>query len=64
MKKYLPIPVALLRIGEPLPVTVWSTNGQLLLMCHLPGHVAKGMIGQVELRAEPPTGGAGASGPS
>ncbi len=31
MKKYLPIPVALLRIGEPLPVTVWSTNGQLLL---------------------------------
>lgn len=31
MKKYLPIPVALLQIGQPLPVTVWSTNGQLLL---------------------------------
>ena len=29
--KYLPIPIALLQIGQPLPVTVWSTSGQLLL---------------------------------
>jgi uncharacterized cupredoxin-like copper-binding protein len=26
-------------------------SGELLLLCHLPGHIAKGMIGQVELRA-------------
>lgn len=25
-------------------------TGQLLLLCHLPGHIAQGMIGQVELR--------------
>lgn len=29
--KYLPIPVALLEIGQPLPVDIWSANGQLLL---------------------------------
>lgn len=29
--KYVPIPVALLEIGQPLPVDVWSANGQLLL---------------------------------
>ena len=29
--KYLPIPIAMLQIGQPLPVTVWSTSGQLLL---------------------------------
>lgn len=29
--KYLPIPIALLQIGKPLPVTVWSGSGQLLL---------------------------------
>lgn len=29
--KYLPIPVAMLRIGQPLPVTVWGTHGKLLL---------------------------------
>jgi|GEM_PF-1767565 len=26
-------------------------SGELLLLCHLPGHIAQGMIGQVELRA-------------
>jgi uncharacterized cupredoxin-like copper-binding protein len=26
-------------------------DGELLLMCHLPGHVAQGMVGRVELRA-------------
>ncbi|MFN8518102.1 MAG: hypothetical protein U0667_01650 [Chloroflexota bacterium] len=40
------------------------SSSQLLLMCHLPGHVAKGMIGQVELRAEPPTASPIPSGPS
>ena len=29
-------------------------SGELLLLCHLPGHIAKGMIGRVELRT---TGG-------
>lgn len=29
--KYVPIPVALLEVGKPLPVDVWSATGQLLL---------------------------------
>ena len=29
--KYVPIPVALLDIGTPLPVDIWSASGQLLL---------------------------------
>lgn len=29
--KYVPIPVALLAVGKPLPVDVWSAAGQLLL---------------------------------
>jgi HD-GYP domain-containing protein (c-di-GMP phosphodiesterase class II) len=29
--KYFPIPVALLEIGKPLPVDVWSSSGNLLL---------------------------------
>lgn len=29
--QYVPIPVALLAIGKPLPVDVWSAGGQLLL---------------------------------
>lgn len=29
--KYVPIPVALLEIGKPLPVDIWNANGQLLL---------------------------------
>ena len=29
--KYIPIPVALLEVGKPLPVDVWSASGQLLL---------------------------------
>ena len=29
--KYVPIPVALLEVGKPLPVDVWSASGQLLL---------------------------------
>ncbi len=29
--KYVPIPVALLEIGQPLPVDVWTENGTLLL---------------------------------
>ncbi len=29
--KYVPIPVALLEIGKPLPVDIWSASGQLLL---------------------------------
>jgi HD-GYP domain-containing protein (c-di-GMP phosphodiesterase class II) len=29
--KYVPIPVAMLEVGKPLPVDVWSGNGQLLL---------------------------------
>lgn len=28
-------------------------GSELLLMCHLPGHVAKGMVGRVEQRTEP-----------
>jgi uncharacterized cupredoxin-like copper-binding protein len=27
-------------------------TGELLLMCHLPGHLEKGMQGRVELRTE------------
>ena len=29
--KYVPIPVAMLAVGKPLPVDVWSAAGQLLL---------------------------------
>ncbi len=29
--KYVPIPVALLAIGRPIPVNIWSDTGQLLL---------------------------------
>ncbi len=29
--KYVPIPVAMLAVGRPLPVDVWSASGQLLL---------------------------------
>ncbi len=29
--KYVPIPIALLEVGQPLPVDIWSANGQLLL---------------------------------
>lgn len=29
--KYVPIPVAMLEVGKPLPVDVWSPTGQLLL---------------------------------
>lgn len=29
--KYIPIPIALLAVGKPLPVDVWSGTGQLLL---------------------------------
>lgn len=29
--KYVPIPVAMLEVGKPLPVDVWSASGQLLL---------------------------------
>ncbi len=29
--KYVPIPVAMLPVGKPLPVDVWSQSGQLLL---------------------------------
>ena len=36
-------------------------GGELLLMCHLPGHVDQGMVGRVELRDEP-DGGAVPSG--
>ena len=28
---YVPIPVALLAVGHPIPVNVWSDTGQLLL---------------------------------
>jgi uncharacterized cupredoxin-like copper-binding protein len=28
------------------------TTGELLLLCHLPGHIAQGMVGRVELRAQ------------
>jgi HD-GYP domain-containing protein (c-di-GMP phosphodiesterase class II) len=31
MMKYVPIPVAMLGVGKPLPVDVWSASGQLLL---------------------------------
>lgn len=29
--KYVPIPIALLEVGRPLPIDVWSDTGQLLL---------------------------------
>ena len=29
--KYVPIPIAMLAVGKPLPVDVWSESGQLLL---------------------------------
>ncbi|MDP3650473.1 MAG: hypothetical protein Q8R67_02200 [Rhodoferax sp.] len=29
--KYVPIPVAMLEVGKPLPVDVWNASGQLLL---------------------------------
>ena len=29
--KYVPIPIAMLAVGKPLPVDVWSDSGQLLL---------------------------------
>lgn len=29
--KYVPIPIAMLAVGQPLPVDVWSETGQLLL---------------------------------
>ena len=29
--KYVPVPLALLAVGEPLPVNLWSPGGQLLL---------------------------------
>jgi HD-GYP domain-containing protein (c-di-GMP phosphodiesterase class II) len=29
--KYVPIPIAMLEVGKPLPVNVWSPGGQLLL---------------------------------
>ena len=29
--KYVPIPVAMLAVGQPLPVDVWRASGQLLL---------------------------------
>lgn len=29
--KYVPIPVAMLAVGQPLPVDIWSASGQLLL---------------------------------
>jgi uncharacterized cupredoxin-like copper-binding protein len=31
-------------------------QGHLLLFCHIPGHIEQGMIGDVELRAEPDSG--------
>lgn len=31
MMKYVPIPIAMLEVGKPLPVDVWSAAGQLLL---------------------------------
>lgn len=31
MMKYVPIPVAMLEVGKPLPVDLWSAAGQLLL---------------------------------
>jgi uncharacterized cupredoxin-like copper-binding protein len=27
-------------------------SGELLLMCHLPGHLERGMVGRVELQPE------------
>jgi hypothetical protein len=37
--------------GEQATVD-WTVpaQGEVLLMCHLPGHVAAGMVGRVELR--------------
>ncbi len=34
--KYLPIPIALLEVGKPLPVDVWSDTAQLLLRAGQP----------------------------
>jgi hypothetical protein len=33
---YVPIPIAMLEIGKPLPVTIWSAAGQLLLRAGQP----------------------------
>jgi hypothetical protein len=33
---YVPIPIAMLEIGKPLPVTIWSQAGQLLLRAGQP----------------------------
>lgn len=43
-------------VGSGNQVTVdWTVpeQGELLLMCHLPGHVEQGMVGQVDLRTGP-----------
>jgi uncharacterized cupredoxin-like copper-binding protein len=43
-------------VGSGNQVTVeWTvpSDGDLLLMCHLPGHVEQGMVGRVELRDQP-----------
>lgn len=43
-------------VGSGNQATVdWTVpaEGDLLLMCHLPGHVAQGMVGRVELRDQP-----------
>jgi len=29
--KYVPIPIAMLEVGRPLPIDIWSDTGQLLL---------------------------------
>lgn len=39
-------------------------DGELLLMCHLPGHIEQGMIGRVELRDASPAGATGVPGGS
>ena len=53
--------------GEQTTVD-WTVpaEGALLLMCHLPGHVEQGMVGQVELRTTLEAGPSGAAtgGPS
>lgn len=38
-------------------------EGELLLMCHLPGHVEQGMVGRVELRTELTAGSPGPTSP-
>jgi uncharacterized cupredoxin-like copper-binding protein len=43
-------------VGSGNSTTVsWTVpaTGELLLMCHLPGHLEQGMVGRVELRDEP-----------